>query len=175
MFALCAAAATLATLCSPASGVGAQGHGKPAALLFISHDCPICNAYAPEIGRLEARFGSQVKFVLVYSDLKLSLPEAKSHAKEFGISNAEIRLDPHAVLATKCSATVTPQAVVFDSTGVPVYSGRIDNRYLSLGQQRPSPTSHDLAKALESVIAHKKPKPASGPPVGCFIVFPNSK
>ena len=176
MFALCAASACLAVLHSPASvATRPESHGKPTALLFISHDCPICNAYSPEIGRLERRFGSKVKFVLVYCDLRLSPAEARSHAKEFSISNAEIRMDPQAKLSAECKATVTPQAVVFDSAGVPVYSGRIDDRYRALGQQRPAATTHDLAKALEDVLAHKKPKPAAGPPVGCFIVFPNSK
>lgn len=153
----------------------AEAHRKPLALLFISHDCPICNAYAPEIGRLEKRFGSKVQIDLVYCDLKFTGAEAKSHANEFGIGTAGLLLDPAGRLSTFCKATVTPQAVVFDHLGHRVYSGRIDDRYFALGRQRPAATSHDLALALDAVISGQTPHPAGGPPVGCFIVSPNLK
>ena len=121
------------------SGLVDSVTNKPQVLLFISHDCPICNAYAPEIGRLEAKFGKAFQFRLVYCDLKLTQAEAKAHAKEFGISNAAITVNPSEAIAKAYKATVTPQAVVVDSAGKAVYSGRIDDRYLSLGQQRPAP------------------------------------
>ena len=152
-----------------------EAHGKPLALLFISHDCPICNAYAPEIGRLEKKLGAHVQIDLVYCDLKLTAAEARSHAHEFGISSAGLLLDPAGRLSTFCKATVTPQAVVFDHLGHRVYSGRIDDRYFALGRQRPAATSHDLALALDAVISGQTPHPAGGPPVGCFIVSPNLK
>jgi len=147
--------------------------GKPIAFLFISHDCPVCNTYAPEIGRLIARFNGTVKFDLVYCDVKLTAGEARNHAKQFDLDGATLLLDPKCSIAAFCKATVTPQAVVFDERAKRVYSGRIDDRYLALGQQRSATTSHDLAKALDAVLAHQSPKAASGPAVGCYIVFPN--
>ena len=145
----------------------------PTVFLFISHDCPVCNAYAPEISRLESEYGTRISFNLVYCDLSLSANEAKSHATQFAISNATLLMDPKCQIAAFCKATVTPQAVVFDEHAHKVYSGRIDDRYLALGQQRRFPKSHDLAKALDAVLTHNTPKPASGPSVGCFIVFPS--
>ena len=164
------------------SVTGADGHlhqplkdaaGKPSVFIFISHDCPVCNVTAPEIHRVEAQFGSRVSIDVVYCDLSLSPSQARSHAKQYRIDKATLLLDPKCRVATFCRATVTPQAVVFDESGQPVYSGRIDDRYRALGQQRPAATTHDLAKALDSILNHKLPKPAAGPPVGCFIVFPN--
>lgn len=146
----------------------------PTVFVFISHDCPVCNAYAPEIGRLESEYGTRVSLNLVYCDLSLSAKEAKSHAMQYSIGNATLLMDPKCQIAGFCKATVTPQAVVFDEQAHKVYSGRIDDRYLSLGQQRRFPTAHDLAKALDAVLVHNIPKAAAGPPVGCFIVFPSS-
>ena len=150
-----------------------ESQAKPTVLLFISHDCPICNTYAPAIERLESAYGSRASFNLVYCDPSLSAGEAKSHARQFSISKATLLLDPKCRIAAFCGATVTPQAVVFDEHARKVYSGRIDDRYIALGQQRRFPKSRDLAKALDAVLVHNTPSAASGPPVGCYIVFPS--
>jgi hypothetical protein len=144
-------------------------------LIFICHDCPICNTYAPEFGRLQVEYKGRANFNLVYCDTKLSVGEAREHARQYSLNKLTLLLDPNCRLASFCGAMVTPQAVLFDGKGRRVYSGRIDDRFMALGQQRPSPTSHDLAKALDSVLSHQPPKPASGPPVGCFIVFPKTQ
>jgi len=150
----------------------AEAGGKPLAMIFISHDCPVCNTYAPELRRIEATYGRKVQIELVYADSRLSNAEAKQHAKEFSIDHATLLIDPRHTLAAFCLATYTPEAIVFDSRGKQVYAGRIDDRYYSLGRQRPAPTTHDLTQALIAVLAHKTPKPASGPPVGCIITLP---
>jgi hypothetical protein len=149
-----------------------EAHGKPVALLFISHDCPVCNTYAPEIGRIEARYGSRVDIDIVYSEPNITRALARAHAKDYSIGHANLMVDAGSRFAAACGAQVTPQAIVYDSMGHSVYSGRIDDWYLSLGHQRPAVTTHDLSLALEAVLANQKPKPAAGPPVGCFIILP---
>jgi len=148
--------------------------GKPHVILFISHDCPICNAYAPEIGRIQNQFGKQVTIDLVYSETRITAAVAKTHAKEFSINRSSLFLDPDGSFAQYCKATVTPQAIVYDAKGTPVYSGRIDDRYLSFGKQRTNPTSHDLRNALEAVLAHKRPSISRTAAVGCYIVLPST-
>ena len=134
------------------------------------NDCPICNAYAPEIGRIQTTYGSRVCIDLVYSEPRLTAAQARTHATSFSLGRSELLLDPNGEFALYCKASVTPQALVYDSNGRKVYSGRIDDRYISLGQQRPTATQHDLRDALEAILSHKQPKPALGAPVGCFIV-----
>src|SRR5881227_2789067 len=57
----------------------AQGE-RAMVLLFITNDCPISNAYAPEIHRLcDAYMKQGIGFYLVYADPDLSAAEAKKH------------------------------------------------------------------------------------------------
>jgi hypothetical protein len=76
--------------------------------------------------------------------------------------------DPQLALAKFTGATVTPEAAVVVNEKV-VYHGRIDDRYVELGVERPSPTTHDLADALIAVLAGKPVARPNTPAVGCFI------
>lgn len=160
----------------PVSGLDGRAHrpiaeaaGKPVAAIFISHDCPICNALAPEIARIVKAYRSRVEIDVFYAEHNIKPAEARTHAKSFGLEQAKIFLDPSGVFASACSATITPEAAVFDSKGVRVYVGRINDLFYSLGGQRPKASVHDLRAALDAVLAHKPVKPAAGPAVGCVI------
>jgi hypothetical protein len=50
-----------------------------------------------------------------------------------------------------------------------VYRGRIDDRYVDLGLERPAATTHDLADALAAVVAGKPVPHPNTQAVGCFI------
>jgi hypothetical protein len=73
------------------------------------------------------------------------------------------------MLVMLSKATVTPEAAVFDRAKRLVYHGRIDDRFVSLGLERPEPTTHDLADALSAMLAGKRVAPASTQAVGCFL------
>ena len=62
--------------------------------------------------------------------------------------------DPAHALVKFTEATITPEAAVV-ADGRVVYRGRIDDRYVDLGVERPSPTQRDLADALTAVLAGK--------------------
>jgi hypothetical protein len=76
--------------------------------------------------------------------------------------------DPAHALVKFTKATITPEAAVV-AGGRVVYRGRIDDRYVDLGVERPSPTVHDLADALAAVLAGKPVPHATTQAVGCFI------
>jgi hypothetical protein len=76
--------------------------------------------------------------------------------------------DPAHALVKFTKATVTPEAVVV-AGGRVVYRGRIDDRYVELGLERPAPTQHDLADALAAVVTGKRVPRATTQAVGCFI------
>src|SRR5437879_1558765 len=58
---------------------------KASVLLFIQHDCPISNRYAPEINRIEAEYAPKgIAFTLVYEDSDLPTNAARKHAREYG-------------------------------------------------------------------------------------------
>jgi hypothetical protein len=138
-------------------------------LLFITNDCPISNAYAPEIHRLCDSYMKQgIGFYLVYADPDLSAADAKKHYHDFGYRCSAV-LDTQHELAHKAGATVTPEAAVFLASGEQVYRGRINDLYVDYGKARFAPTTNDLRDVLE-LIAQGRPVVArTTTAVGCHI------
>jgi hypothetical protein len=137
--------------------------------LFASVDCPISNRYAPVVQRLHARFAPQsVSFWLVYPNPAETPDAIRGHVKAFSYPVHALR-DPQHHLVRMAKATVTPEAAVYDTRRALVYRGRIDDRYVSLGLERPAATQHDLLDALTATLAGKPVRAASTPAVGCFI------
>jgi len=71
------------------------------------------------------------------------------------------------------NVSVTPEAAVFavkDGALHEFYHGRIDDRYVAFGQERPQATHHDLEEAIQATLAGRPiPQPNRGP-IGCSIV-----
>lgn len=175
---LCAGLAifAIATL-SSLQGVDGRAHhpfaeasGKPLLFVFVSHDCPICNTYAPELARIGAAYRLKVQIDLVYADPDLSAAKAKAHAKSYGLTGLHLFLDPKYQFAASVGATVTPEAVLYDERGKKAYSGRIDDLFYGLGKQRAKAIHHDLRSALDAILSHRRPDPAETESVGCIIL-----
>jgi thiol-disulfide isomerase/thioredoxin len=148
------------------------GGAKAAVVLFVRHDCPVSNGYAPEVGRIVAAYSPRnVKFYLAHVDSDLSAKDAKVHAKEFRYPTdlAPVLLDGKRVLATRLGATVTPEAVVVLEGGEIAYRGRIDDKYYAYGRNRAEPTVRDLRAALDAVLDGKPAPVARTKAIGCPI------
>jgi hypothetical protein len=144
--------------------------GTPAIVfLFTSTDCPISNRYAPEVRRLAARFKPEgVVFRLIYPNPSDGADAIRDHMASFAYAGTQAFHDPGQALVRLTGVTVTPEAVVY-AGGRIVYRGRIDDRYVDLGRERPAPTVHDLADSLTAVLSGKPvPRPVTQA-VGCFI------
>jgi ribosomal protein L35AE/L33A len=76
--------------------------------------------------------------------------------------------DPDHALVKYVGARVTPEAAVY-AGGRIVYRGRIDDRYVDLGVERPQATRRDLAEAIASVVAGQAVTQPKTQAVGCFI------
>jgi hypothetical protein len=147
---------------------GAPPDVKAIVFLFTATDCPISNRYAPEVQRLYEAFSPQgVRFWLVYPNPADTAAAIREHAQSFGYPAKALR-DPKQVLAKLAEATVTPEAAVFVG-GRLVYHGRIDDRVVELGLERPAPTKHDLDDALTAVLAGAPVPHRVTHAVGCFI------
>jgi hypothetical protein len=154
---------------SPIDALRAPAGTKAIVYIFTTTDCPISNRYAPEIQRLQQRFASRgVLFRLVYPGRLEHEAEIREHMKQFAYENTQAVRDPQLALAKFTGATVTPEAAVVVNQKV-VYHGRIDDRHVELGVERPSPTTHDLADALTAVLEGKPVARPNAPAVGCFI------
>jgi hypothetical protein len=138
-------------------------------LIFVSTDCPISNRYAPEIKRLHDEFTARgVRFRLVYPNPLDSEAAISKHLEEYGYPPIAQRDRDH-TLVKKAGATITPEAAVFDARERLVYRGRIDNRVVELGRERPAATEHDLRNVLAAFLAGRRVSPSTTQAVGCFI------
>lgn len=147
----------------------AAENSKAIVFLFTSVDCPISNRYAPVVQRLYQTFAVQgVSFWLVYPNPAESPAAIRDHLKAFNYPVHALR-DPKHELVKLTSVVVTPEVAVFDRAHTLVYHGRIDDRYVSLGVERPAPTRQDLADALTATLAGTRVREATTQAVGCFI------
>ena len=143
---------------------------KAIVFVFTSTDCPISNRYAPELKRIVDTFAPQgVAFRLVYPNPAEQAAAIREHVAAFSYGDVMQPLrDPALALVKFVKATVTPEAAVVVGDRV-VYRGRIDDRYVDLGLERPKPTVHDLADALSAVLAGRPVAHPTTQAVGCFI------
>ncbi|MGD0631983.1 MAG: redoxin domain-containing protein [Terracidiphilus sp.] len=178
-------AATVLVSAAKPLDLGTDLHGQPVSelagrgvhvvvLIFAASDCPISNRYIPEIAQLTKEFTPQgVRFWWVYPNGGDSGAIVEQHIRDFSITGESL-LDARQALVSMAHASVTPESAVFAverGALVEVYHGRIDDRYISLGQERPQAQHHDLEMAISAAVAGKPVPQPGGPPVGCSIVF----
>ncbi len=169
------------------SGYGYDLNGQPVihlappgteavVVIFVASDCPISNRYLPEIQRLESKFaGQHVMFWFVYPNVGETTGAVRQHEAAYG-AEEHVLLDPQHKLVALTHAKVTPESAVLvpERGGAEalrtVYHGRIDDRYVQIGQERPSATQHDLERAIVDVLQHRSVQQPDGPAVGCGII-----
>jgi hypothetical protein len=146
------------------------------AAIFVATDCPISNRYLPEVARLSRQFAPRgVHLWLVYPNPGDTLAAVRAHQTQYRIAASLPQLiAPDSRFLAHAHVHVTPEAAIFHGDAVmnqPVlWHGRIDDRYLTFGTQRPAATRHDLADALNAALAGRQPASAPAPPVGCAII-----
>ncbi len=163
---------------------GLDLHGQPVSqlagpgirvvvLVFAASDCPISNRYVPEIARLNQEFSARgVRVWWVFPNSEDTAPIVSRHNADFAISESTV-LDSRQTLVQLAHVDITPEAAVFAVDGNvlrQVYRGRIDDRYLSIGRERPQPDRHDLETAIAAALAGEPVPRPGGPPVGCSII-----
>jgi Redoxin len=144
-------------------------------LFFVLPDCPISNAYAPEIKRISSEY-HQRKIVsfLVYVDPDMTIDAARKHAKDYGYE-CPVICDPSLTLVQETGVTIAPEVAVLDPSGKRLYRGRIDNLYAALGKRRQQATEHDLRNTLDAILDGKPIPNETTRSIGCFILKPEPK
>jgi ribosomal protein L35AE/L33A len=154
---------------APVDALEAPAGTRAIVYLFTSTDCPVSNRYAPEIRRIEETFAPQGALLrLVYPSRHESVAAIREHMAAFAFGGLQAVRDPDLALVKFVGATITPEAAVVVG-GKVVYRGRIDDRYVDLGVERPAPTTHDLADALTAVFAGRPVEHPVTQAVGCYI------
>ena len=144
-------------------------------LFFVLRDCPISNAYAPEIKRIAAEYAQRkIASFVVYVDPDLTTDAAKKHAKDYGYE-CPVICDNSLKLVEQTGVTIAPEVAVLDANGKRLYRGRIDNLYAGLGKRRPQATQHDLRDTLDAILDGKPVPNETTRSIGCFIARPDPK
>ena len=148
----------------------AEWNGKRAVvLLFLTTDCPLSNAYVPELNRMQSSYTPRgVLFYAVQGDATVPLEEVRTHAKAFAYTYPYL-LDPKETLAAFTGATTTPEAAVLSPSGELLYLGRVDNRLEDFGKQRTQITAFDLRDTLDAILAGRPVPHARTKALGCAI------
>lgn len=148
----------------------AEWSGRKAILLFfVTIDCPIGNSYVPEMNRIQDAYGPQgVAVYAVQADPGVTEPAVAKYAKDYQYG-FPLLLDPDQVLVRHVNATVTPQAAILYPDGRAVYLGRIDNRVVDFGKNRPQATQSDARSILDAVLSGKLVPYSTTKSIGCAI------
>lgn len=187
LLASAAACATVPRASAQAPVLGSDGDGRPIASLaepptrfvvtvFLATDCPISSRYMPEIARLARQFQPQgVRFWLVYPNSGDDVAALRAYHSGFANdATLSTMIAPAALLIRRAGVHVTPEAALFRAPvsleHPSLWHGRIDDRYLSIGTQRPAPTHRDLEEAIRATLAGGEPPAPTGRAVGCVIV-----
>jgi len=148
-------------------------------LYFVASDCPISNRTFPEMKRVREEFGGDgVRFWFVYANRGEIAAKVRAHQLEYD-AGGEAVFDTDGVLARMTGAKVTPEVAVLtpnkskgESRWNVRYVGRVDDRYVRLGVERPQATEHFAERVVREVLDGKPVEKATGIPVGCGIVGP---
>src|ERR1700761_1617669 len=160
---------------------------KYVAAIFVATDCPISNRYLPLLVRLSRQFaprpatgGDGIRIWLVYPNAGDTLAAVHAHQSQYPAAASLPQLiAPDSRFLAHAKVHVTPEAAIFHADPPPggsimsqpvLWHGRIDDRYLTFGTQRPAATRHDLADALNALLEGRQPTPHAAPPIGCAIL-----
>ncbi len=145
---------------------------KAVVVLFLDRECPVSNAFAPELTRIHRAYAPKdVAFFGSYPDPYSKKEDAAAHGREFGLEFPLIH-DPAQTLAKQAGIEIIPSAVVLSPNGQVLYRGRINNRWEPDGTRRRQPTVHDLRNALDAVLRGDQPDPKETPSFGCYLLTP---
>jgi hypothetical protein len=150
---------------------------KAVVLFFVATDCPVSNRTFPEMRRLREEFaGQRVRFWFVYPNEGETAAGIAEHQRAFD-AGGEAWMDAKGELVAQTHARVTPEVAVLVPAGTgwkSVYVGRVDDRYVRLGLERPQATEHFAEQAIVAVLQGQVVPAATGTPVGCAIMNPQA-
>jgi peroxiredoxin/mono/diheme cytochrome c family protein len=140
-------------------------------MTFITCACPISNQYVPVLNELAQKYADKgVQFVAVNSQSGDTPEKIAAHAKEFGVG-FPVLSDPQQAVAGMVGATRTCETFVLDPQRYVRYQGRVDDRYQHAAK-RDTPSRHDLASAIDELLAGKDVSVKTTEVAGCAIGRP---
>jgi peroxiredoxin len=150
--------------------LGEFSAAKALCVIFSCNHCPYVQAYEGRMIGLQKKYGPQgAQLVAINSNDSEGYPEdsfenMKIRAKEQGYNFPYLR-DKSQQVAHAYGAQRTPHIFLFDANRKLAYLGRIDDNYKDPAAVK----AHELADAIEDILAGKPPRLAETFAVGCTI------
>lgn len=142
---------------------------KACVFIFISPECPLCQAYSLSINNLYCEYHPKgIELLGIVSGTLFSVREIENYKNKYNLQ-IPLYLDKNKYLSQKYNASITPQAILINRTDTILYSGRIDNWSYALGKKRKNITEHSLKEAIEDVINSRTVRIPITKAIGCFI------
>lgn len=130
-------------------------------LISYSNECPISKAYIKTIAGLYKDFGDTIQFCL--------LDPGVGSRPITGMEHLMFH-DEQRQICDRYNIEVYPQAVVYNNfTGTKLYSGKIDDRAVKLGEIAKVATKHYLRDVLLAVSKGSPVNVPSNQAIGCFV------
>ena len=144
----------------------AQG---PVVFVFLATECPVAQRYTMRLKRLHAEFAPRnTTFIAVYANENDSEDDVKNYITKADYPFSVVK-DTTGKIARALGATMTPQAVLVDTTRRITYRGAIDdNRY------EPRVKHHYLQDALVATHTDTLIPVQEIPAFGCTIHLPET-
>ncbi|MFP6656616.1 MAG: redoxin domain-containing protein, partial [Pirellulales bacterium] len=144
------------------------GKAKIVVAVFMGTECPIGNAYVPNLIDLQNRYRDRrLQVIGINSNLSDSAETIAKHVKEFKI-DFPVLVDSEQLAADLTGAERTPEVFVLDRRRVIRYQGRIDDR-LGYDFKREKSRRADLEEAVKELLDDKKVSVSATETVGCLI------
>ncbi|MCC6818741.1 MAG: hypothetical protein IT245_07615 [Bacteroidia bacterium] len=135
-----------------------------ATYIFLNAECPICRKYAGSWKQLAM---DSIKPIFIFPGIQSTAMIQKLMNFD-SVESYRIALDPDYILTRHLDATVTPQAIIVDK-GKVCYSGKIDDRFESLGSSKTKASVNYIRNALNSLKKNESITVPVTLPVGCVI------
>lgn len=140
--------------------------------IFLLDDCKICRDYGHELSDLYDQYHSaEIEFIGVFPNFSSKKESIEKFKDDFDIE-FELKTDYFKKLSKKFDAKILPEVFVYDNVlGKVIYSGRIDDRYVSIGQRKRVIKTFDLRTVLNNIMSKKDILNTRTEPIGCFINY----
>jgi peroxiredoxin len=137
---------------------------KGIALIFVSVQCPVSNAYNERMEKLATDYKAKgINVVGINSNISETADAVKAHAAEHHLTFPILK-DAGNKIADRLGATRTPEAYLLDANNKLVYHGRIDN-----SKELEGVNSSELRDAIDATLAGKPVEKSSAMAFGCTI------
>lgn len=168
LFATCLAMS--ATLANSATPLGRMANYVPGSrgtvLIFVSSMCPCTDQHKLEVRQLVSVTRSRgIGYYCIFSNIIENDARIAQFFKNVGWDMPYV-LDGEGKLAKRFGASHTPQVIVLDQEGAPVYRGPIDDSSKNLGR-----IEHAyLRDSVNRILDDNDASFLEVPPLGCWLV-----